>query len=55
MAWTTFSVTPSASGVPPQADDVDLMTNDNNGQTSFTFPANIVITDVVRKPVYSPI
>ena len=51
MAWTTFSVTPSASGVPPQSDDTDLMTNDNNGQTSFTFPANIVITDVVNSTV----
>ena len=26
MAWTTFYVTTSASGVPPQADDTDLMT-----------------------------
>ena len=51
MAWTTFSVTPSASGTPPQADDVDLMTNDNNQQSSITFPANIVITDVVSSTI----
>lgn len=44
MGWTTFSITP-ASGT--QSPDAELMTNDNNSQTSFTFPTDILITDVV--------
>ncbi len=50
MPWTTFNITPSAG---TQADDAELMTNDNNQQTSITFPANIVITDVVNSTVLS--
>ena len=44
MGWTSFSITP-ASGT--QSEDAELMTNDNNSQTSFTFPTDILITDMV--------
>ena len=48
MPWTTFNITPSAGS---QSDDAELMTNDNNQQTSITFPADVVITDVVNSTV----
>jgi hypothetical protein len=44
MGWTSYNVTPTGSS---QADDAQLMTNDNNLQQSFTFPTDILITDVV--------
>tara|TARA_Y100000758_G_C16025504_1_gene412712 strand:- start:262 stop:627 length:366 start_codon:yes stop_codon:yes gene_type:complete len=48
MPYTTFAITPAGFA---QADDAELMINDNNGQTSFTFPANIIITDVLSTTV----
>ena len=48
MAWTTFS---GVGNVGSVGEDTELMTNDNNGQTSITFPANIVITDIVNSTV----
>ena len=44
MPWTTFSVTPTAGS---QADDAQLMTNDNNQNTIITFPSNFIVTDVL--------
>jgi len=44
MGSTTFSVTPSGGS---QVNDAQLMTNDDNAQTSITFPVDILITDVV--------
>ena len=44
MPWTTFSVTPSGGS---QAEDAQLMTNDNNGNTNLTLPSNVIITDVL--------
>jgi len=44
MGWTSFSITPSSG---TQSEDAELMTNDNNSQTSFTFPTDILITDMV--------
>jgi len=51
MGWTTFSITP-ASGT--QVEDFALMTNDNNQQTSFTFPTDILITDMVTTDTLTP-
>ena len=48
MPWTTFNITPAGFA---QADDAELMINDNNLQTSVTFPANIIITDVINTTV----
>ena len=47
MPWTTFSVTPSGGS---QAEDAQLMTNDNNGNTILTLPSNVIITDVLTIP-----
>ena len=44
MPWTTFSATPAGGS---QAEDFQLMTNDNNQNTIITFPSNIIITDVL--------
>ena len=44
MPWTTFSLTPSGGS---QAEDAQLMTNDNNGNTILTLPSNVIITDVL--------
>lgn len=44
MPWTTFSCTPSGGS---QAEDAQLMTNDNNGNTILTLPSNVIITDVL--------
>jgi len=44
MPWTTFSVTPTGGS---QAEDSQLMTNDNNGNTILTLPSNVIITDVL--------
>ena len=44
MPWTTFSVTPTGGS---QAEDAQLMTNDNNGNTILTLPSNVIITDVL--------
>ena len=44
MPWTTFSVTPSGGS---QAEDAQLMTNDNNGNTILTLPSKVIITDVL--------
>ena len=44
MPWTTFSVTPSGGS---QAEDAQLMTNYNNGNTILTLPSNVIITDVL--------
>ena len=43
MGSTTFSITPSAG---TQANDAEDMTNNDNNQTSITFPVDILITDV---------
>ena len=51
MPWTTFSILAATIGAIPEADDANLMTNDNNLQTSVTFPANIIITDVINTTV----
>ncbi len=48
MPWTTFSILPAGFA---QADDAELMTNDNNQNNSTTFPANILITDVINTTV----
>ncbi len=44
MGSTTFSITPAGGS---QVNDAELMTNDDNSQTSITFPVDILITDVV--------
>ena len=44
MPWTTFSITPAGGS---QAEDAELMTNDNNGNTILTLPSNVIITDVL--------
>ena len=44
MGSTTFSITPAAGS---QANDAQDMTNNDNNQTSITFPVDILITDVV--------
>lgn len=44
MGSTTFSITPSGGS---QVNDAELMTNDDNSQTSITFPVDILLTDVV--------
>ena len=51
MAWTTFSITTAEIGAIPEADDALLMLNDNNRERSFTFPADIIITDVINTTV----
>jgi len=51
MPWTTFEILAAAMGAIPEADDANLMTNDNNQQTAVTFPANIIITDVINTTV----
>jgi len=51
MPWTTFSILAATIGAIPEPDDANLMTNDNNQQTSVTFPANIIITDVINTTV----
>lgn len=44
MGSTTFSITPAAGS---QANDAEDMINNDNNQTSITFPVDILITDVV--------
>ena len=51
MPWTTFSITSAEIGAIPEADDALLMLNDNNRERSCTFPANILITDVINTTV----
>ncbi len=51
MPWTTFSITTAEIGAIPEADDALLMLNDNNRERSCTFPANILITDVINTTV----
>ena len=51
MPWTTFSITTAEIGAIPEADDALLMWNDNNRERSVTFPANIIITDVINTTV----
>lgn len=48
MAWTTFR---GVGNVGSVGEDTELCINDNNGQTAITFPANIVITDIVNSTV----
>ena len=43
MGSTTFSITPAAGN---QANDAEDMINNDNNQTSITFPVDILITDV---------
>ena len=43
MGSTTFSITPAAGS---QANDAEDMINNDNNQTSITFPVDILITDV---------
>ncbi len=51
MPWTTFSILTAEIGAIPEADDALLMLNDNNRERSVTFPANIIITDVINTTV----
>ena len=51
MPWTTFSITTAEIGAIPEADDALLMLNDNNRERSVTFPASILITDVINTTV----
>jgi hypothetical protein len=44
MGSTTFSITPAGGS---QANDAEDMINNDNNQTSITFPVDILITDVV--------
>ena len=44
MGSTTFSITPAGG---TQANDAEDMTNNDNNQSSITFPVDILITDVV--------
>jgi hypothetical protein len=44
MGSTTFSITPAGGS---QANDEEDMINNDNNQTSITFPVDILITDVV--------
>lgn len=44
MGSTTFSITPAGG---TQVNDAENMINDDNLQTSITFPVDILITDVV--------
>ena len=44
MGSTTFSILPAAG---TQANDAEDMTNNDNNQTSITFPVDILVTDVV--------
>jgi hypothetical protein len=44
MGSTTFSITPAGGA---QANDAEDMTNNDNNQTSITFPVDILVTDVV--------
>jgi hypothetical protein len=44
MGSTTFSITPAGGA---QANDAEDMLNNDNNQTSITFPVDILITDVV--------
>jgi hypothetical protein len=44
MGSTTFSITPAGGS---QANDAEDMLNNDNNQTSITFPVDILITDVV--------
>ena len=42
MGSTTFSITPAGG---TQANDAEDMTNNDNNQSSITFPVDILITD----------
>jgi hypothetical protein len=44
LGSTTFSITPAGGS---QANDAEDMINNDNNQTSITFPVDILITDVV--------
>jgi len=44
LGSTTFSITPAGGA---QANDAQDMTNNDNNQTSITFPVDILVTDVV--------
>ena len=44
MGSTTFSITPAGG---THVNDAEIMTNDDNSQTSITFPVDILVTDVV--------
>ena len=44
MGSTTFSITPAGG---TQTNDAEDMLNNDNNQTSITFPVDILITDVV--------